>query len=97
MGLRASARGHAHQTDNHAITFDAGAVGSGIVGAAEDVIDLGEIENVFAGTGALGTRRAGGGLAGHWCPPTRGPVGPYFTGSGFPRLRRDRRSKRFPL
>ena len=41
--------------------LDAGAVGGRIVGAAEDVIDLGEVEYVLALTRAGRTGGAGGG------------------------------------
>src|SRR5579884_4094019 len=61
MRLRAGARRHAHQADDHAVTFDAGAVGGRIVGTAQDVIDLCEIEQVLARSSALGARRSGGG------------------------------------
>ncbi len=55
MRLRAGAGGHPHQPDDHAVALDAGAVGGRIVGAAEDVVHLGEIEQVFAFARALGT------------------------------------------
>src|SRR6185436_2504395 len=60
MRFRAGAGGHAHQADDHAIAFDAGAVGGRIVGAAEDVVHLGEIEQVFTVARARGARCPGG-------------------------------------
>ena len=70
MRLRPGAGGHPHQPDDHAIALDAGAVGGRIVGAAEDVVHLGEIEHVFAVTGALGAGRPGK-LAATWSYPPR--------------------------
>src|SRR5947207_2455466 len=56
MGMRlgAGAGGHLHQPHDHAVALDAGAVGGGIVGTTEDVIDLGEVEYVLALTRAGG-------------------------------------------
>ena len=58
MRLGAGACRHAHQADDHAIALDAGAIGGRIVRPAQDVIHLGEIEDILAGAGALGTGRA---------------------------------------
>src|SRR6476661_5309560 len=59
MRFRAGTGGHTDQADDHAIAFDAGAVGGRIVGAAEDVVHLGEIEQVFTVARARGARCPG--------------------------------------
>ena len=59
MCLSAGAGRHPHQCDDHAIALDASAVRGRIVRAAENVIDAAEIEQVFAGAGALGAGGAG--------------------------------------
>src|SRR2546423_1650962 len=56
---RAGAGGHAHEGNDHAVALDHAALDRGITRAALDVIDPGEIEQVFAGPRALGTGRAG--------------------------------------
>src|SRR5262249_8393674 len=60
MRLGAGAGRHAHQPDDHAVALDAGAVGGRIIGAAQDVIHLGEVEHVFALASAFGAGRASG-------------------------------------
>jgi len=77
MRLGAGARRHAHQADNHPLAFDTGTVCRRIIGAAQDVIDLREIEDVFARTGAFGARRArrrGGGMCSHSETPCSNPL-----------------------
>src|SRR5919197_389725 len=56
MGMRLGSgpRRHAHQRHDHALAFDAGAVGGGIIGTAENMVHLGQVEHVFAVARALG-------------------------------------------
>src|SRR5580692_7101868 len=60
MRRGAGAGRHAHQADDHAVAFDAGAVRRRIIGAAQNVIHIGEVEKILAGASPLGARRAGG-------------------------------------
>src|SRR6476646_6979807 len=48
MRLSAGAGRHAHQRHDHALSLDAGTVGGRLLGPTEDVVDLGEVEHVFA-------------------------------------------------
>src|SRR4029077_10453075 len=74
MRLRARSSRHAHQSDDHAVALDAGAVCGRIIGTAKDVVDTREIEHVFAGSGALGARcarpRRSGGFS-HYRTPAK--------------------------
>src|ERR1700729_3709103 len=56
----AGARRHAHEADDHAIALDAGAIRRRIIRTTENVIHIGEVEEVFAGAGPFGARRTGG-------------------------------------
>jgi hypothetical protein len=60
MQLGAGAGRHAHQRNDHAVAFDAGAFDRGVVRPSLDGIDAGQIEDVLARSGALGARCARG-------------------------------------
>ena len=53
MRLRSGSRRHSHQADDHAVALDAGAIRGRIVGPAENVVHLGEFEQVLAGRARL--------------------------------------------
>src|SRR5215470_7934430 len=58
MRLGTGAGRHPHQSDDHAVAFDAGAVGGGIIRTAENVVHRGEVEHVFTIPCALGAGRS---------------------------------------
>ena len=65
MQHRAGAGFHAHEADDDAVAFDAGAMGGRIIRAALNFRNGAEIEDVFAVTGANSARRARSGFVGH--------------------------------
>src|ERR1700722_15147563 len=78
MHHRAGAGGQPHQSDDHAVTLHAGAVGARIARATKDRIHLCKVEHILSVVGAFSSWCAGNGMfGGHelsppWAVGTKG-------------------------